>query len=96
MGMLYDFAVPFLHYDKAEFRIKWNGLCTTEKGDLSFVHRSTVGCVARWTPQRVVDERFDSVGGSRVKINYDEWIRFGRRRRQEDEEEEEEESDTWD
>jgi hypothetical protein len=94
MGMLYDFAVPFLHYDKAEFRIKCNDLCTIEKGDLSFVHRSTEGCVERWTPQRVVDERFDSVGGSRVEINYGDWVHLGWRRQQE--EEEEDEGDTWD
>jgi hypothetical protein len=91
MGMLYDFAVPFLRYGKSRFRIKWNNRRTAEKGDLTFVLSSSTGCVRKINPTRVVDERFDSEGRKKVDINYGEWIRFGRRRRQEDSEDEEEE-----
>ncbi|KAF8144048.1 hypothetical protein K438DRAFT_1874613 [Mycena galopus ATCC 62051] len=95
MGMLYDFAVPFLHYGDAQFRIKWNNGRAAEKGDLTFVLSSSTSCVVEWDPKRVIDERFDSDGRTKVKINYGEWVHCGWRRQQEEEEEEEEEN-TWD
>ncbi|KAJ7899793.1 hypothetical protein B0H13DRAFT_2029499 [Mycena leptocephala] len=91
MGTLYDFAVPFLHYDDARFRIKWNRGRTTQKGDLTFVLSSSKGCLVDFNPKRVVDERFDSDGGSRVEITYGEWVRTSWRGQQEEEAE-----DTWD
>jgi hypothetical protein len=95
MGMLYDFAVPFLHYDDARFRIKWNNGRTAEKGDLTFVLSSSTSCVVvNLDPERVIDERFDSDGRNTVEINYSEWVHIGWKRQQEDSEDEEE--DTWD
>jgi hypothetical protein len=44
------------------------------EGDITFMLSSSSSCVVEWDPKRVVDERFDSVGGSKVKINYGEWV----------------------
>jgi hypothetical protein len=92
MGMLYDFAVPFLHYDDACFRTIWNNERTAETPDLTFVVRSSTNCEES-DPERVVDERFDSDGGSKVEINYGEWVDMGW---DYEEEEEEEEGDALD
>ncbi|KAJ6559705.1 hypothetical protein B0H19DRAFT_1260404 [Mycena capillaripes] len=93
MGKLYDFAVPFLHYGNAQFRIKWNNGRTAEKGDLTFVLSSSTSCVMDLDPKRVVDERFDSDGRNKVEIDYGEWVHFGFRRQQQQQEEEEEEEE---
>ncbi|KAJ6507060.1 hypothetical protein C8R45DRAFT_894444 [Mycena sanguinolenta] len=92
MGMLYDFAVPFLHHGDAEFRIKWHQGGAAEMGDLTFVLRSSESCVVILGEKRVVDKRFDSDGRNKVKINYGEWVHFGR----ESQEEEDEEESIWD
>ncbi|KAJ7034234.1 hypothetical protein C8F04DRAFT_1102705 [Mycena alexandri] len=73
MGMLYDLAVPFLRYGQSSFQIKWNNGIARE-GDITFMLSSSSSCVVELDPKRVVDERFDSVGGSKVKINYGEWV----------------------
>ncbi|KAJ6488962.1 hypothetical protein C8R45DRAFT_993280 [Mycena sanguinolenta] len=75
MGMLYDFAVPLLHYGDAQFTIKWNRRRAAEKGDLTFVLSSSTSCVVpEWDVKRVVDERFDSDGRNEVEINYGECV----------------------
>ncbi|KAJ7899792.1 hypothetical protein B0H13DRAFT_1718063 [Mycena leptocephala] len=92
MGMLYDFAVPFLHSEHARFRIKWNNGRTAEKGDLTFVLSTSTGCVVDLSRKRVVDERFDSDSRINVKIDYGEWVRISRKEQQQQEEEEEEDT----
>jgi hypothetical protein len=89
MGML------FLHYDDACFRTIWNNERTAETPDLTFVVSSSTSCEEDSDPERVVDERFDSDGGSKVEINYGEWVHMGWGY-EEKEEEEEEEGDALD
>ncbi|KAF7355983.1 F-box domain protein [Mycena venus] len=85
MGMLYDFAVPFLHHGRSSFRIIWNNGIARES-DITFMLSSSSSCmIGVWDLIRAVDERFDSVGGSEVKINYGEWVHL-----------DDEDEDVWD